>query len=122
MANIDRLKRVVGSWVGSFRKRRRPGVYEQDDPRMIINNLGLQLSPEALSFIVDSQFHREDMLMQIYAAEEELDCDLVVDNTRLDPARSPKVYEEKDQIAITVTVKGEEIVVVHFSRKKEDLP
>lgn len=117
MANIDRLKRVVMSWVGGLRKRRRNAVYEQDDPRMIINDLGLQLSPEGLAFIADSSFHREDMLMQIYAAEEELDRDLVVDNNRLDPAYSPKVYEKDDRIVVTMVVKGEEVVIFEFSRK-----
>ena len=93
MSNIDRLKRVVKSWYAGLRKKRRSAVYEQDDPRMIINDLGLQMSPEGLAFIADSSFHREDMLMQIYAAEEELDRDLVVDNTHLDPVYSPKVYD-----------------------------
>ncbi len=122
MANIDRLKRVVESWVGGLRKRRRTAVYEHDDPRMIINDLGLQMSPEALSFIADSRYHREDMLMQIYAAEEELDRDLVVDNNRLDPVYSPKVYEDEDKITITMVVNGKESIIVEFSRKEEDLP
>lgn len=120
MSNIERLKRVVTSWVGGLRKKRRSSVYEQDDPRMIINDLGLQLSPEALSFIADSSFHREDMLMQIYAAEEELDRDLVVDNVRLDPVYSPKVYESFDRIAVTMIINGDEVVVFEFSRKERE--
>ena len=119
MSNIDRLKRVVKAWYAGLRKRRRTAVYEKDDPRMIINDLGLQMSPEALSFIADSSFHREDMLVQIYAAEEELDRDLVLDNIRLDPAYSPKVYETEDRIAVTMIVKGEEVVIFEFSRKEE---
>ena len=119
MSNIERLKRVVKSWVASRRKRRRSAVYEQDDPRMIINDLGLQMSAEGLSFIADSSYRREDMLMQIYAAEEELDLDLVVDNIQLDPTYSPTVYEEEDRIAVTILADGEEVVIIEFARTEE---
>jgi|GEM_PF-1486094 len=120
MSNIDRLRRVVNSWVGSRRKQRRPAVYEQDDPRMIINDLGLQLSPEALSLIADNNFYREDLLVQIYAAEEELDCDLVVDNIQLDPQYSPKVYEDEKVIAVSILIDGEEVVIIEFTRPETE--
>lgn len=120
MSNIDRLKRVVTTWVGSMRKRRRPAVYEQDDPRMIINDLGLQLSQEALSLIADNNFYREDMLVQIYAAEEELDRDLVVDNIQLDPQYSPKVYEDENRITVSILIEGEEVVIIEFSRQESE--
>ena len=118
MSNIDRLKRVVRSWVGGLRKRRRTAVYEKDDPRMIINDLGLQMSPEGLAFIADSSFHRQDMLVQIHAAEEALDRDLVISNSYLDPAYSPKVYEEEDRIVVTMIIRDEEVVIFEFSRKE----
>ena len=86
---------------------------------MIINDLGLQMSPEALSFIADSNFRREDMLVQIHAAEESLDRDLVVDNSALDPVYSPKVYEDEDRIAVTMIIRDEEVVIFEFSRQED---
>ena len=114
MSEIDRLKRIVRSWWGGRHKSRRSAAYEQDDPRMIINDLGLQLSPEGLASIADSSFRREDMLVQIYNAEEELGIDLIEDNVRIDPRWEPRVYELDGHIAITATVKDEEVVVIEF--------
>ena len=114
MSEFYRIKRIVNSWLGSRNKRRRSATYEKDDPRMILNDLGLQMSPEALAFVADDSFRREDMLMQIYAAEEELDVDLVLDNVRFDPIWDPKVYVGDQKFAITVVVRREEVVVVEF--------
>lgn len=119
MSELRKLKRLVNSWMGSMRKARREAEYKEDDPRMIINELGLQLSPEGLKFIADDSFRREDMLMQIYAAEEELDVDLVKANVMLDPIWEPKVYEEKNRIAITVVVDRDEVIIIEFSTDPE---
>lgn len=114
MSEFYRIKRIVNSWLGSRHKRRRSATYEQDDPRMILNDLGLQMSPEALAFVADSSFRREDMLMQIYAAEEELDVDLVLDNVQIDPIWDPKVYVGDQKFAVTVVVRKQEVVVIEF--------
>ena len=114
MSEFYRIKRIVNSWLGSRVKRRRSSTYEQDDPRMILNDLGLQMSPEALAFVADDSFRREDMLMQLYAAEEELDVDLVLNNVQLDPIWDPKVYVGDGKFAITVVVRREEVLVVEF--------
>ena len=114
MSEFTRIKRIVSSWLGSMRKRRRSATYEQDDPRMILNDLGLQMSIETLEFVADNSFRREDMLMQIYAAEEELDMDLVLNNVQFDPIWEPKVYTGEGMFFITVQARGEEYVVVEF--------
>ena len=117
MSDLYRIKRIARSWWGGVRKKQRPATYEQDDPRMIINDLGLQMSPEALEGIADNSFRREDMLVQLYNAEEELGIDLIKDNTAIDPKWNPKVYEQDDRVAITIVVKKEEVVIVEFDDK-----
>lgn len=117
MSNLQRLKRLTKSWIGSLRKRRRSASYEQDDPRMIINELGLQMSPETLTFLADSSYHREDLLVQIHGAEEELDIDLIRNNVEIDPIWDPKVYEDDSLILFTVVVDEEEVIIVEFDRK-----
>ncbi|MEM0997267.1 MAG: hypothetical protein AAGN35_09320 [Bacteroidota bacterium] len=116
MSELKRLKRVFDSWLGQVRKRkrRRLSTFDQDDPRMIITELGLFMSPDALVYMTDSSTRREDFLMQIYAAEDELDVDLVKDNREIDPRWSPRVYEEDQQIVFTATVDGEEYVIAEF--------
>lgn len=114
MSEIDRLKRIARSWWGGIRKKQRPASYERDDARMIINDLGLQMSPEALTSIADNSFRREDMLVQIYNAEEDLGIDIIQDNVQIDSQWEPKVYEEEGKIAVTIVVKKEEIVIVEF--------
>jgi hypothetical protein len=116
MSELKRLKRVFNSWLGQARKtkKRRLSTYDQDDPRMILTELGLQMSPDALIFMTDDSFRREDFLMQIYAAEDELDVDLILDNRELDPRWDPKVYEEEGKIIFTVTVRKDEFVIAEF--------
>lgn len=115
MSNYSRLKRLTRAWIGSMRKRRRPNAYEQDDPRMIFTELGLQMSPETLSTLSDNSYYREDFLVQLHSAEEELNLDLVLDNTSIDPVWDPKVYEENGKVMITATVDGEETIVAEFN-------
>ncbi|HHG85636.1 MAG TPA: hypothetical protein ENJ82_12885 [Bacteroidetes bacterium] len=116
MSDLQRLKRVFDSWLGQVRKtkKRRLSSYDQDDPRMIITELGLQMSPDALVFMTDDSFRREDFLLQVYAAEDELDIDLIRDNREIDPALGPKVYEEDGYIIFTAMVDGEEFVIAEF--------
>lgn len=122
MSEFYRIKRVVSSWLAGRVKRRRTATYEQDDARMILNELGLQMSPEALAFVADNSFRREDMLVQIYAAEEELNVDLILDNVMIDPIWDPKVYVGDKKFAITVTVRREEVVIVEFDYPEATQP
>jgi hypothetical protein len=120
MSELFRLKRIVSSWIGGVRhrKKRRISSYEHDDARMILNDLGLQMTPEALAFVADDRFRREDFLMQLYAAEEELGIDLIKDNIMLDPALSPTVYEREGKLAFTAAIRGEEYIVAEFDYPK----
>ncbi len=116
MSDFKRIKRIVGSWVGKVRygKKRRLAVYENDDALLILNDLGLLMTPAALEHIAGNSTLREDFLIQIYAAEDELRLDLVKDNVQIDPALEPKVYEEDGKITFTITWKKDEYLIAEF--------
>ena len=119
MAELDRLKRIVNSWLGQVRKQksRRVAVYEDDDALMIITDLGLKMTPGALTWMTDNTTRMTDFLIQVYAAEEELDVDLIIDNNMIDPRLNPNVYEEENMIIFTADLDGDEYVIAEFNRE-----
>ena len=54
MSEFQRLKRVVNSWLGGvrIRKKRRVATYQDDDALLILTDLGLLMSPEALVHVL----------------------------------------------------------------------
>ncbi len=120
MSEFQRLKRVVNSWLGGvrIRKKRRVATYQDDDALLILTDLGLLMSPEALVHVSNNSTRREDFLQQLYAAEEDLRIDIIKDNVMIDPALSPKVYEVEGKIGFTVVVRKEEYLVAEFPFEK----
>lgn len=119
MSELQRLKRVFGSWVGKIRHRkvRRTSVYNQDDALLILTELGMQMSPQALEYVSGNSTRREDFLQQVYLSEDELDVDLIEDNVRIDPRWNPTVREEGNKIAITVIHRREEMIIAEWDMK-----
>lgn len=118
MSELQRLKRVFGSWVGKIRhrKKRRHAIYEDDDAILILADLGLHMSPEAFEFVSGSSSRREDFLQQLYMSEDELGIDLILDNIMIDPRWKPRVVEEGMRIAFLATVRGEELIIAEYTR------
>lgn len=121
MSEFNRIKRIVGSWVGNVRrgKKRRLAQYQDDDALLILNDLGLQMSPEALEYLAGNSTLREDFLIQVYAAEDDLGLDLIKDNVMIDPALDPKVYELEGKIGFTISWKKEEYMIAEFEFPKK---
>lgn len=121
MSEFQRLKRVVNSWIGNvrLRKKRRLATYQDDDALLILSEMGWKMSPAALEYVSGNSTRREDFLQQIYAAEDDLGVDLIRDNVMLNPDLDPKVYEVEDKIGFTVTYKGEEYLVAEFAWEKK---
>jgi hypothetical protein len=119
MSELHRLKRVFGSWIGKLRHRklRRTSVYEFDDALLILTDLGMLMSPEALEYVSGNSTRREDFLQQIYMSEDELGIDLIQDNVRIDPQWNPLVREEGNKIAITIIHRGEELIVAEWVKE-----
>lgn len=120
MSEFSRLKRVVGSWIGGMRirKKRRMATYQDDDALLILTDLGLLMSPEALIYVSQNSTRREDFLMQVYSAEEDLGIDIIKGNVMIDPALSPKVYEVEGKIGFTIVHKKEEYLIAEFAWEK----
>lgn len=102
-----------------MRKKRRVATYQDDDALLILTDLGLLMSPEALIHISQNSTRREDFLMQVYSAEEDLGIDIILDNVVIDPALSPKVYEIEGKIGITIVHKSEEYLVAEFAWERK---
>jgi hypothetical protein len=120
MSEFSRLKRVVGSWIGGMRirKKRRMATYQDDDALLILTDLGLLMSPEALIYVSQNSTRREDFLMQVYSAEEDLGIDIIKSNVMIDPALSPKVYEVEGKIGFTIVHKKEEYLIAEYAWEK----
>jgi hypothetical protein len=120
MSEFARLKRIVGSWIGAarIRKKRRAASYNDDNALLILTDLGMLMSPDALVYVSNNSLRREDFLMQLYAAEEDLNVDIIKDNVMIDPALSPKVYEVEGKIGFTIVVKKEEYLIAEFPYQK----
>jgi hypothetical protein len=121
MSEFSRLKRAVTSWISGMRisKKRRLATYQDDDALLILTDLGLLMSPEALVYVSNNSTRREDFLMQLYAAEEDLRIDIIRDNVMIDPALEPKVYEVEGKIGFTIMHKKEEYLVAEFPFEKK---
>lgn len=111
MSTFNRLERIVKSWVG---KARRNVYYDFDDARAILNELGLQMSPEALAHMTSSDLIMQEFLDCVYAAEDVIGRDLIQHNKEINPLYEPKVYEEDGWIIFTITRRTKELVYGEF--------
>lgn len=120
MSEFSRFKRIVGSWIGAarIRKKRRSASYNDDNALMILTDLGMLMTPDALVYVSNNSNRREDFLIQVYAAEEDLNVDIIKDNVMINPALNPMVYELEGKIGFTILVKGEEYLVAEFPWEK----
>ena len=112
MSVRNRLKRVVKSWTGVL--SRNEIYYSYDDARMILTELGMDMSPEAFAYLTGSQEIMDEFLGQVSAVEKKLGINIILDNSRIDPELSPQVYEIDGEIIITILDKGVESILVEF--------
>ncbi len=111
MSNFDRLQRIVNSWTGKLKRER---YYEQHDIFMILTDLGMQMQPETLAFIINSNELMEEMAHELYSAEDQLGFPLVLENSIIDPKFKPTVIEENKKLGISITHKGKEYLIVEI--------
>ena len=114
MSELNRLKRIVKSYIPRTPRdpKRR---YSYEDAHLMINDLGMSLSPEALSFLVNTDTVLDDFVGSVYELEYKLKRKATTDLKTLDPELSPKVYEEYGRIVFTATYDGEEWVFAEYS-------
>ncbi|RMG56200.1 MAG: hypothetical protein D6722_26840 [Bacteroidetes bacterium] len=116
MSDFARLQRLAKSLIPNF-GRDRSRHYDHDDARNIINDLGLQIPPPVLAFLVTSDTILEDFVTSLYELEAHLRKPVVTESATLDSAFMPQVYVEPHQVAFSVTHKGKEVIFAEY-----DLP
>lgn len=113
MGITDRLTRVVKSWTGVFKGEPRLWL-NNEQARMLLTSVGLQMSAEAYAKLTNSQAHLDDFLAQLYAAEAETGTTLYNDLYEIDPALSPKVMEGEGKVVITIEWKGQRMILAEL--------
>jgi len=108
MGNFERITRLAKSYVGFG------GDLTEDhssaDIKFMINELGFQMSAQALAFMLDSDVRLQDFIMSIYEVRKQKGVQLLNDQKLIDTKYSPKVYEEDGKLAFSVQVSGQEII------------
>jgi len=113
MSEFKRLTRLIKAAIPRF-PRSEDRQYQLSDAHMMITDLGMQMSPEALAFMTDDDNRLDDFLMNIYHLEADIRKKAVTEFATIHPDLSPKVYEEDGKIGFSVVHKKEEIVFAEY--------
>ena len=114
MSNLDRLTKVISSWIGSF-KRDPENYFGFPEARVLITRVGLGISEPRYTEITGSEVRLEDFLQQLYAAEQVSGMKMTTDTYDWVPELEAKAVEEGNRVAITGKIKGEEKILVEWS-------
>ena len=107
MSNLKRLERVVKSWTGKL-TRKRKYYYTTENVRLIITDLGIQISPEVFEWLTTNTVAQEEFISQVHESEEVLGIGIVRDFDKIHPELDAKVYEDGQTVMFTLTYKGKE--------------
>lgn len=113
MSELRRLERLAKSLIPRI-PRGEDRQYTLEDARHMINELGLQMSPEALAFMTGDSNRLDDFLMNVYHLEEKVGKKVTTDSRSIDERYEPKVYEEDGTLAFSVTWRGKERVFAEY--------
>ena len=113
MSEFKRVERIIRSLVPRF-PRNRDRHYSLTDARNILNELGLQMSPEALAYMLAEDTRMDDFINAIYDLESRLGKKTVNESGNLDEELEPKVYEEEGDLGFSVTHRGKEYVFAEY--------
>jgi hypothetical protein len=113
MSNFKRLERVVRSYTGILRKRRKY-YYSADNARAILTELGLKMSPKTFSYLTDSTVILEEFVSQLHETEEHLGYGIVKDMNEIHPGLEPDVIEDNGHAVFTIQHKGRSIIIAEI--------
>ena len=113
MSEFKRFKRLAKSLIPRF-PRGDEKYYTREDARNMINDLGLQISPEALEALVNSETVLEDFTNSIYELERKIRKKVVTDFATIDLEFEPHVYEEDGRVGFTILHRGDEILFADY--------
>lgn len=113
MSDFTRLKRIAKSlvprWPASGEKN-----YSFEDARLIINDLGMKLSPEMLASLLSRTETLDDFLGSIYELEHKLKRPVVTELATIDPVLEPDVHVEGSKVAFSVKWREERLVFAEY--------
>ena len=113
MSEFKRLERIVKSLIPRI-PRAEDRQYQLSDARHMINDLGLQMPPEVMAYLLERDTILDDFIMSIYALERELRRKVITDFDTIDEALDPKVYVEGNEVGFSVTHQGRELVFAEY--------
>ena len=113
MSELYRLKRIVKSLIPRT-PRQAERRYSYGDARLMINDLALDLSPETLEYLVETDTVLEDFVLSVYELEYMLGRKATTEISVFDPGLSPKAYDESPRVVFTVQYEGQEWVFAEY--------
>jgi len=113
MSELHRLQRIIKSVI-PHTPRSADRRYDFGDARMMINDLGMELSPKTLAHLVNSDTVLDDFIHSVYELEHKLGRKSTTDLSIFDPELQPKVYEEGKRVLFTIVIKGEEWIFAEY--------
>ena len=117
MSELDRFKRLAKSLIPRFPKGEER-QYHLEDARMMINDLGLSLSPEVLNYLVTTDTVLDDFINSIYNVEQKLRKRIVTDFATIDTEWNPKAYMEDGTVAFTIKTRKHEVIFAEYELPK----
>ncbi|MDX2250581.1 MAG: hypothetical protein SF052_27615 [Bacteroidia bacterium] len=121
MSDFKRLARLTKSIVPRF-ERGRSRYLNHDDARMMINDLGMQMSPEVLKKLIFNAEILEDFINSVYQLEQKINKEVVTEYATIDIEYNPKVYVEGHTVGFSITYKDKEVVFAEYDlEEKEDI-
>ena len=120
--DFKRLKRLVKSVIPRFRGSDAGSTLKLEDARLILTNLGLQMSPQTLDKLISNDETLDDFLMSIHELERDLQMKVLTSDYDIDPILSPKVYDLGTAVGFTVLNRqGEEMVFAEYTLSEDKL-
>jgi hypothetical protein len=114
MSDFKRFKRAVKSMLPRIGKKR-DRYYDYGDARLMINDLGLQMSADVLAYLVSRTDVLEDFIQGVYFFEDDIrKKDVVIDPTVINSKYEPKVYVEDGKVEFTASYGGDEIIFAEY--------
>ncbi|MEO0896101.1 MAG: hypothetical protein AAFY71_06880 [Bacteroidota bacterium] len=111
-----RIKRLVKSLIPRMNRKAGRRNYKLEDARHMINELGMQMPAELLSYLIEDNKVLDDFATSVQALEDELDMEVVDQFSSFFPDLEPKVYIERSEnvVGFTINTGGEEIIFAEY--------
>lgn len=113
MSEFERFTRLVKSIIPRFSDSEYQS-YALADAKMMINELGLSMSPATLAYLISKDDILDDFLDGVYALEKKAGGKVITDSATIMTDYDPKVYEKEDKVVFTAKIEGEEYLFAEY--------